>query len=785
MRIMRYFALYPLVGLALLLASGLSVARAQNLAELAPPDSIITLGLERDTRLDSSDLQAAFEALDIDRARATFEQIAFLAADAGDIILDELPADLSFLLQDLLFMFEDTDEDAFAEFCPALSERFADDGEALLELFLGEQALLTVSFSPFNFFPAVTALVRLAEEDVDDAVAVREALLACLEDAGESIETLEESGVTMYLLGDGSELPLLIGNSDAVFFIGSNPDVLRRVIRRQQGEDSASLADTRLYQASRRHFHSTGAYFSIDFQAIESVVQGFRNQIVFDNESALLFERGTALLRTLGGAATQASKVTDGIRFESLLAVDNDGGDPELARLLRCPDCQLNDPLFAPADSVVVATEVIQWQAGFEYLQGWLDALATATGDDEDMDIKVLLREELGFDLDVALFDWIGDQWFFVQLEPLSQDLATLIYSPQQALAFSIRDPAAAQAGLEAWADLVAQLMDEFADEMAEDAFALSTAEDSLEYGGVAIERYRFGPNLDISLFFLDDLMVLASPLAAAQRIIDTHNGDNNNILVNDSYFEATRRRPRNFSSFVFSDDQSQVASLASLLELFSQPLAFLWDVGLQAAFLSEGDEVFPAFSMGMEMGYFVDLTGAEATPLEVPGQVSATLDETLLFNNNIISYYALQGLNPGDRVSVQVTSQDFDTYLYLVDIDNQRYIDENDDFPPGDITQSRLEFTVQEGITYWIGVSSFGRTEIGDYTLSAEVASSDDTLQGISAEDLPSFPDLLHLSEFTSNALYMLSERLSSSDGYSGENNSGIYSRVLLRLRW
>ena len=48
-------------------------------------------------------------------------------------------------------------------------------------------------------------------------------------------------------------------------------------------------------------------------------------------------------------------------------------------------------------------------------------------------------------------------------------------------------------------------------------------------------------------------------------------------------------------------------------------------------------------------------------------------------------AYYVLEGVNPGDAVTVTLTSNEFDTYLYVIDASSETYLFENDDNP--DIT--------------------------------------------------------------------------------------------------
>jgi hypothetical protein len=72
--------------------------------------------------------------------------------------------------------------------------------------------------------------------------------------------------------------------------------------------------------------------------------------------------------------------------------------------------------------------------------------------------------------------------------------------------------------------------------------------------------------------------------------------------------------------------------------------------------------------------------------------------------------------LSEGQSVQIDIVSEDFDTYLELLD-SNGSIIDENDD--GGDGLNSRLFFTAPASDTYIIRVRAFGGDATGDFTVS------------------------------------------------------------------
>ncbi len=178
-----------------------------------------------------------------------------------------------------------------------------------------------------------------------------------------------------------------------------------------------------------------------------------------------------------------------------------------------------------------------------------------------------------------------------------------------------------------------------------------------------------------------------------------------------------------------------------------------------------------------------MDLTGYGATLLSLWDSVSGVVGEDN--SSTTSSYYELTGLAVGDEVTATLTSNDFDTHLKLIDSTSDTYLAASDDI--SDTTQSQLTFTVREGVSYWLEVTSSGGSSVGSYTLtlsSAEPVVEAERIARLRMK-LPGFADLLHLTGILPQAMFIISNHLSYSEGYSQVRPDSIYNRTLMRIDW
>ena len=113
---------------------------------------------------------------------------------------------------------------------------------------------------------------------------------------------------------------------------------------------------------------------------------------------------------------------------------------------------------------------------------------------------------------------------------------------------------------------------------------------------------------------------------------------------------------------------------------------------------------------------------------ISIEEELTDTDNINLTLDGSYSDDYELTDVIAGEFITIELTSDDFDTYLQLVDADTEEIIDENDDF--GYELDSRLSFTAVEGINYLVRVSGYDEYELGIYTL--EISSS------LEAPDLP-----------------------------------------------
>jgi hypothetical protein len=714
---------------SLLVLLGLSSAVAQPLANLAPANTLVSLSWSSQSPVVDT-LGDDFAALNWQDAAATLEQlIAYVA------FLDDDP-DIRSLLEfyQTLQNTQDATDALKAEaleFCLALEEPLAE-----LEAFSGRvpfEALLTITASPFSPVPAVTALLRLDEDYAPLMVDVRTALLGCIADEGVIITELVQDGVTLYVVDDAGDLPLVVGNIDSLFFIGSNPEVIRAVVRLAGGSEEPNLASTESYQQARGKLLAAENYlgFSLNFAALAEVAEGFVGFVAGDPDTEYLANRLLAMLRTLGGVSAQISATEDGLVTESVLTVNPAGGDSALLALVLCETCTVSAPFLAPEGAVSISANYIPWREIFDYAQDWLSGMQDPAS---RIDLKQLIEEETGLDLDRALFNWLGSEVHTYQLEVVNTDIRTLLYNPAQFSVIPVSSVEAARAGIEALGDTLGPVLESFfaaAGQMDPELNALlgdglftRRATRSYDYQGVEVTRVQLGLNIDIAYAFVGNYLVVGAPAKAIEVAIDTYQGGRT-ALTNPAFTSARAAMPERVSSYGFSNDRLVLEGLASLFEAVIQPLAFTVSAGLEAL----ADDPWRGFGDG----YYIDLFGVSPTMFEVPGTVSGTLqdaDDEVMDEGGSVVYYELTDLPVGESVSIRLESSEFDPYLRLINADTDTVLFENDDYE-GSFEISQITFTPEAEVTYWIEVTSPYSAWGGSFSVTVSAAEvPDDDLE-------------------------------------------------------
>ena len=96
---------------------------------------------------------------------------------------------------------------------------------------------------------------------------------------------------------------------------------------------------------------------------------------------------------------------------------------------------------------------------------------------------------------------------------------------------------------------------------------------------------------------------------------------------------------------------------------------------------------------------------------------------DNTLESGEYVDYFEFEG-EPGQRVTVELTSNDFDTYLVLV---GPSIFLENDD-ADGSLDRSHLQFDSTDAGLYTIGVTSFAPREEGDYQINVSAITPSDS---------------------------------------------------------
>ena len=715
----------PMKHLSILLALMLGIASAQSLAELAPADTVLSLGWQSSGENLGGSLGEDLAALPWEEASEVIASIAEVVSEVG------ADPDLEMMLETFENAFNSDDPYAdFVELCPA-AEPLVPEFEVLKGEAFASEALLSVSVSPFSPVPAATALLRVPEGDYSELlVELRGALLECYIDAqGGTITTLDEGGVTLYVVGDAGDFPIVAGNAGGLFFLGTNPEAVRSVLRKRNGANEASLASAALYQEALSRFAQGGNSLSLtlDFAAIADALEGLTGFVIDGPETAYLVERGLAVLRTLGGYAGQLSAGGEGVISEGLFAVNPEGGDAALADYILCETCRVSAPFLAPEGVSAVTAAYIPWRDLIAYAETWVDGYAAVSG--ESLDLRALIQDELGLDLDVALFNWLGSEIHSYTLEPFDTDLETLFYGQPQVSVIPVSSPEAAQAGIDEWAKLISpDMLDEFLDDPEFGQFVGMLAAETYEYEGFTVNRYRYSVNGDLGYSLVGNYLVLGSPVASVERVIDTFGGGR--FALSNPAVRELRTAGDTLTTYSYTDVSANLGGVADLLELFVQPAAFATRLGLEAIL---DDALFAQelnfenldvaeFAEDVELGYPADIAGLEPSTLAVGENVSGSIEASELDNLGYnTDFYELTGLNPGDEVTVTFRSEDFDTYLWLIDADDELYITENDD-AADDFSASEVSFVAEEGVRYWVELSSYSGEDLGEYSLAAEL---------------------------------------------------------------
>ena len=748
---------------ALLLAAALALpgarAQAQPLERIAPQDSVLALGLTPGS-LPEGTLGEAFAELDTDAAREAWS--AFQDA-AGELDLEDL-SDLVDLPLPLAMMMGGMSGGMQApagmlgeltEQCPELEG----DVETLLADPWAHDLLLVVAMDAFAPLPGVLAVARTTEGSTAAAAALQDRLIGCF--GGEVVGS--QDGVDLVLLGDGGDLPLVVARSGNLFMAGTRPDIVRGAVRRAAGADEPSLADDPSFLGGE----GVGARLTVRPDLLADIVEA-RVPVPPQEGASDALQRATAALRTFGSFSARVELTADGVRTRSALAVRRDGGDAELADLLTCAACRASGPFLASGDAVTVTGSTFRLRAWVDWLDGLTEDLSVAMG--QPTSLREALSDQLGIDLDEALLSWIGDEMHTVRFSGISPDLRDLLQQPPSLFAIPVASPEAGRAGVDAFAQAVLQAADrvsEMDDDMPDaDALRGLIAVDAREAGGVPYHRVRIGPTSNYGVGVVGNRLVIAGPARTFDRVVALRQ-EGDDAFASEGWRAVQELAGDSRLAWGYGDGAADLRGLAALLDLAAQPLAFGARAALQGATERSEAPGEGGFGMGpttvdlatadrygapnlsgdpSDDGMFgggatsVDLanaqrmsasglSGLEPADLAVPATLDGERGEgDPTVDGDTMDLYRLPLLPAGTEVSIVMTSDAFDTYLYLFDPVAEATVARNDDAP----STSRSEIVyVSDGSTRpWVGAGAWSSFDSGPYQLETSTLSQPDAAE-------------------------------------------------------
>jgi hypothetical protein len=798
-----------LLSLGLLL--GAAHAQEPPLEALLPSTAVLVLhaGPTAGTPAALSELYAALE--DAGAGDTVMRLLAALGADVSDTS-DAADGDVLGALAEEI-----------GAACPELLAAWDDDTWAALE----GGSVLAVTLSPFSPLPGVLMLGRPA--DPATAARLQDVLIGCFA----SGPTLEQDGVSLFILGDGGDLPLVVARQGGTFMAATSPDLLRGAIRLAGGSAEPSHLDQPIGRAARGIMDG-GLGITVDFGALAEGFASLTGMLPVGPEEQVLIDRILGSVASIGGYAARITSDELGLRLDSVLTPDPEAGDPGLAALLACEDCAVGSSPLLPAGATVLSGRYLDIRGVVDYIDGWFLELAPLIG--EPLDLRGLAAMA-GLDLDALLLGWVGERWHSAQLGVRGTDAASWLVGPGSVVTVPVASEAAARTAIAEWrslleGDALSGLIEDLTDMV--DPFAAASgpalphggllAVREVDYRGVGYERWRIGPTTDVGLTVLAGHLVIGMPARALHAAIDVHHGAPG-AATDPVLGPVLSGLPSGATGFAVAEVTRQVEALADLSDLLAAPLATALTAAMAEARRGDpwddpwgdwgdwedwGDTGTravsgrwrPADRFGAALLDDVAAVGA----LSVPGSVSAVIGEgDELPNDEQGLVFRLAGLVEGDLVMVEMLdatrSWNMDTYLYLYDVGRGEVIADDDDSP--DTSRSELVFVVEPGAEYAVVAGSWSGSDVGPIELNAEVLESADADDQIDVEieveveleewpaepdealvDAPTFAELVGLFDVLTDALRDVAQRAGPAVSVTVVEDGVVRTSMTLPLR-
>ncbi len=492
-----------LIAVAAALALAAPPALAQPaLSSLLPETTVLALHVSPEG-FDPTTLEALFSDLDVGKATEALSALGGLLGDA-DLAGAEEPVDL---LEEI------------AAGCPELAAALRDVEPALGPTVLG------VSVSRFDPMPGLVAATRPADPGL--AARLLQAAVGCLD----GTELGVEGDSPLYLLADGSDMPLILAETSGTLIVATDPELARGAVRRSGAAGERGFANTRLGALSSG-MTSRGLAVSLNLAAAADALELYRGALGDMPEAAPLAERFLTTLRVVGGFAWHVTADAGGLLVESVAAFDErlaeQVGEEALLALLTCSDCLPAEPTLLPRDAVAISGGAFSLRAFVDWVDSWL-ASAGELGVG-GADLRDLLGEVLGVDVDAALLGWLGESWHAATLDVLGTDLRGWLQGLPTVVTVPVTSEPEARRGVALWPEALQGLGELVGSLGAEGPAGDVRLEDAVSfreraYRGVEYLRVRSGPTLDLGVAVFGGQLVVGWPVESLHAAIDVHLG--------------------------------------------------------------------------------------------------------------------------------------------------------------------------------------------------------------------------------------------------------------------
>lgn len=540
-----------LVVLAAAALSSSPAARAQpSVASLLPETTVLALHASPEG-VDASTLASLLDDLDVERAADALRKLGALIEGAADL------AEAT----------EDGPLDELAAECPELADALEAAGRAFGPTAVG------VSVSRFDPVPDLV----LASRPADDGAA--EGLVAAAVECFGGTVLGREGTADVYLLFDGTDLPLLAAASEGFVVVSTDPELVRGALRRAHGSSEPGFATTRLGALSRA-MTARGVGVSLNLAAAADALELYRGLLGEAPEAGPVLDRFVTTLRVLGGYAWHATVDSGGVVVESVAAYDArlaaEAGEGELLDLLTCDGCELGAADLLSPDAVALSGGVLPLRAFVAWLDSWLADLRAAGL--VDADLRGLVARLLGVDLDAALLDWVGDSWHAATLDVIATDARSWLHGAPSVLAVPVASEDEARRGVALWLEALRRV-GELGEGLAEGApvdlrLGGAVAVRERSYRGVDYVRVRAGTSLDLGVGVLGGHLLLARPAASLHAVIDVYLGSYRPVGRAWQTYESLALEGTAVDGYRIADVPAFLRGLAQVTDLAAGPLA-------------------------------------------------------------------------------------------------------------------------------------------------------------------------------------------------------------------